>query len=162
MLVWYRFSVSIRQREGRHRNRVVKIDEVGPTGTFLFSCFLSMYPKGAVLSEHELMVKKIEKQIYWPDAWMQRWSTKLNEWFTQKWKLAENKTLRPSKMQMFFSSLEQICRNLPLHHQWILSKGVPSEWVFRQLIKHHNTRHNSSPSVNVLWSKMLHIYMKQI
>ncbi len=32
----------------------------------------------------------------------------------------------------------------------------------KQLIKHHNKPHHSSPSVNVLWSKRLHVCKKQI
>ncbi len=46
-----------------------------------------------------------------------------------------------------------------LAHQLILcSEWVPSEWESKQLIKHHNNPHHSSPSVNVLWSEKWCIY----
>ncbi len=37
-----------------------------------------------------------------------------------------------------FVSSEQIWTNLALHHLILFGEWVPSEWKFKQLIKHHN------------------------
>ncbi len=54
-----------------------------------------------------------------------------------------------------------------LAHQWILcSEWVPSEWESKQMIKTSqqstSNSHDSSPSINILWSEKSRICRKQI
>ncbi len=60
------------------------------------------------------------------------------------------------------SDLEK-CSIASLAHHWILwSEWVPSEWESKQLIKHYNNPHQSSPSDNILRREKLCVCKKQI
>ncbi len=67
---------------------------------------------------------------------------------------------------LFIGSVLEKFSVTSLAHQWILcSEWVPSEWEFKQLIKTSQQStskpHNSSPSINVLWSKNLVVCKKK-
>ncbi len=63
---------------------------------------------------------------------------------------------RQKKFHSWCMKLKMFC--MPsLAHQWIhCSQWVPSEWEFKRLIKASQWS-TSNPSVNVLWSKNLHV-----
>ncbi len=84
------------------------------------------------------------------------------------WKCAYCQAIQDVDEFEFVSLLEQIWRNVSLHH--LLTKGSsavngcrqnesPNSWESKQ---HHNNPQHSRPSINILWSPKLRVCKKQI
>ncbi len=75
---------------------------------------------------------------FWFGLWLGFWTLSL-VWCLLGWRSC--KIISTIRIQSQISSVSQ---------QWMLcSEWVPSEWESKQLIKHHNNPHHSSPSVNI-------------
>ncbi len=101
-------------------------------------------------------------------------TSELRKWVNEEivypkmcWKFTHAQTIQDVDefLHLFFIRTDLEKFNIAsLAHQWILcSEWVPSEWESKQLIKTSTSNpHDSSPSINILWSEKLRVYKKQI